>query len=138
MAFSQILPDEKKESAVAFLRAAVAYYASLGVTVARVMTDNGSCYRSHGLRQGLRRARPEAHLHQALHAQDQRQGRALHPDRAARMGLRQGLSNLRPPRRRAARLAAPLQLASAPRRDKITDTNQPTRPDQDNLLRLHS
>ena len=46
IAFSQILPDEKKESAVAFLNAAVAYYAGLGVTVTRVMTDNGSCYRS--------------------------------------------------------------------------------------------
>ena len=46
IAFSQILPDEKKESAIAFLKAAVAYYESLGVTVARVMTDNGSCYRS--------------------------------------------------------------------------------------------
>jgi len=63
IAFSQILPDEKKGSAVAFLTAAVAYYASLGVTLARVMTDNGSCYRSaafrnvcHGL--GLR-ADPE-------------------------------------------------------------------------------
>lgn len=44
--FSQILPDERKESAVAFLRAAIAYYASLGTTVSRVMTDNGSCYRS--------------------------------------------------------------------------------------------
>ena len=40
LAFSQILPDERKESAVAFLYAAVAYYQSLGVTVARVMTDN--------------------------------------------------------------------------------------------------
>ncbi len=46
IAFSQILPDEKKESAVAFLKAAVAYYAGLGVVIARVMTDNGSCYRS--------------------------------------------------------------------------------------------
>jgi len=46
VAFSQVLVDEKKESAVAFLTAAVAYYASLGVTVRRVMTDNGSCYRS--------------------------------------------------------------------------------------------
>jgi transposase InsO family protein len=46
VAFSQIMPDEKKESAVAFLKAAIAYYASLGVTVTRVMTDNGSCYRS--------------------------------------------------------------------------------------------
>jgi transposase InsO family protein len=46
IAFSQIKPDERKRSAVAFLKAAVAYYNSLGVTVARVMTDNGSCYRS--------------------------------------------------------------------------------------------
>ena len=50
MAFSQILPNERKESAVAFLNAAVAYYASLGVDVARVMTDNGSCYRSRAFR----------------------------------------------------------------------------------------
>lgn len=50
VAFSQILPDEKKESAVAFLKAAIAYYASLGVTVSRVMTDNGSCYKSRAFR----------------------------------------------------------------------------------------
>jgi transposase InsO family protein len=46
VAFTQILPDEQKESAVAFLKAAVAYYQSFGITVERVMTDNGSCYRS--------------------------------------------------------------------------------------------
>lgn len=46
IAFSQIMPDEKKQSAVTFLKAAVAYYKSLGVTVERVMTDNGSCYQS--------------------------------------------------------------------------------------------
>ena len=44
IAFSQIMPDERKASAVAFLKAAVAYYQSLGITVERVMTDNGSCY----------------------------------------------------------------------------------------------
>src|SRR5204863_9902271 len=38
------------ESAVAFLEAAVAYYAGLGVTVTRVMTDNGSCYRSRAFK----------------------------------------------------------------------------------------
>jgi transposase InsO family protein len=46
LAFSEILPNEKKESAVSFLKAAVAYYQSLGVIVQRVMTDNGSCYRA--------------------------------------------------------------------------------------------
>jgi len=50
IAFSQIYPDEKKESAVAFLKAAIAYYASLGVIVTRVMTDNGSCYKSNDFR----------------------------------------------------------------------------------------
>jgi len=50
IAFSQVLPNEKKESAVAFLHAAVAYYASLGVTVSRVMSDNGSCYKSRAFR----------------------------------------------------------------------------------------
>ena len=46
IAFSRVMKDEKKASAVSFLKAAVAYYESLGVTVVRVMTDNGSCYRS--------------------------------------------------------------------------------------------
>jgi transposase InsO family protein len=50
IAFSQILPDERKESAVAFLKAAIAYYQSLGITVTRVMTDNGSCYKSFDFR----------------------------------------------------------------------------------------
>lgn len=44
IAFTDIFPDEKAVSAIAFLKAAVAYYESLGVTVTRVMTDNGSCY----------------------------------------------------------------------------------------------
>jgi transposase InsO family protein len=46
IAFSQVMNDERKTSAIAFLEAAVAYYASLGVKVERVMTDNGSCYLS--------------------------------------------------------------------------------------------
>jgi transposase InsO family protein len=54
VAFSQVMPDEKKESAVAFLKATVAYYNSLGVTVAKVMTDNGSCYRSKAFRDACR------------------------------------------------------------------------------------
>jgi transposase InsO family protein len=46
LAFVQVMPDEKQESAVAFLKAAVAYYQSLGVKIDRVMTDNGPCYKS--------------------------------------------------------------------------------------------
>ncbi len=54
VAFSQILPDEKASSAVPFLEAAVAYYKSLGVTVTRVMTDNGSCYKAFAFRDACR------------------------------------------------------------------------------------
>jgi transposase InsO family protein len=54
IAFAEVKPDEKAGSAVAFLKAAVASYQSLGVTVARVMTDNGSCYRAFDFRDACR------------------------------------------------------------------------------------
>jgi transposase InsO family protein len=57
VAFSRIMKSERKACAVAFLRAAVAYYKSLGVTVERVMTDNGSCYRSKTFARACRKLR---------------------------------------------------------------------------------
>ena len=47
---ADIMPDEKKESAIAALKAAIAWYASLGIAVERVMTDNGACYKSFAWR----------------------------------------------------------------------------------------
>ena len=69
VAFTDVMPDEKAVSAGAFLRAAVAYYVSLGVTVRRVMTDNGSCYRSLAFRDicrelGLRHIRTKPYTPQ--------------------------------------------------------------------------
>ena len=55
VAYVEIKKDERKASAVAFLKAAVAYYAKLGVTVERVMTDNGSCYRSRAFARACKR-----------------------------------------------------------------------------------
>ena len=51
LAYTEILADENKQSAVAFLGRALAWFASLGVPVARVMTDNGNGYRSHLFRE---------------------------------------------------------------------------------------
>ena len=45
VAFARIKVDETKESCVEFLREAIAFYASLGVNVEGVMTDNGSGYK---------------------------------------------------------------------------------------------
>lgn len=55
VAFSRIMKTERKACAVAFLKAAVAYYKSLGITVLRVMTDNGSCYRSRAFAKACQR-----------------------------------------------------------------------------------
>jgi transposase len=55
IAFVQVFPDQRKQSAVAFLQAAVAYFAKLGVRIERVMTDNGSCYRSKLFRAACKR-----------------------------------------------------------------------------------
>ena len=57
VATAAIFPDEKKKSAVTFLAPAVAYYKSLGVTVDRVMTDNGSCYKSFAFARACKRLR---------------------------------------------------------------------------------
>lgn len=47
IAFTDMRPDERKDSAESFLRAAVAYYAKLGVKVQRLITDNGPAFHSH-------------------------------------------------------------------------------------------
>ncbi len=46
LAYTEILPDERKEAATSFLIRALCWFERHGVTVARVMTDNGSAYRS--------------------------------------------------------------------------------------------
>jgi len=55
IAFTAMLPDEKAVSASRFLRQAVAYFARLGITVRRVMTDNGPCFCSRRFAANCRR-----------------------------------------------------------------------------------
>ena len=51
MAFTQLLPDQKAETTVGFLEAAVQFFALHGIGVRALLTDNGSCYRSRQFRQ---------------------------------------------------------------------------------------
>ena len=46
LAYVEVLPDEKAITAIGFLRRAVKHYASYGITTERLITDNGSAYRS--------------------------------------------------------------------------------------------
>jgi transposase InsO family protein len=127
IAFSEIKPDEKADSAVPFLEAAVAYYKSLGIKVERVMTDNGSCYKSFAFRDactdlGIKHIRTKPYTPKT-------NGKA---ERFIQTALRewayaQAYPHIRPPRRRTPDLAAPIQLASAAWWHKISNTHQQTR-----------
>ena len=50
LAYAEICSDEKAETAIGVLRRAVAWFAERGVTVERVLSDNGSAYKSHAWR----------------------------------------------------------------------------------------
>jgi transposase InsO family protein len=44
LAYAEVLPDQRGQTAAGFLRRAAKWFASLGITVERAMSDNGSCY----------------------------------------------------------------------------------------------
>jgi transposase InsO family protein len=54
IAFTDMHPDEKAPQAVQFLRNAVAYYASLSVSIKRLLTDNGAAFRSRDFAQACK------------------------------------------------------------------------------------
>lgn len=63
LAYSELLADERKETASAFWLRANTWFGERGITVRKVLTDNGSCYRSHAFHDALgdiqhRRTRP--------------------------------------------------------------------------------
>ena len=110
LAYVEVLADERGATAVGFLRRAVAWFAERGITVERVMTDNGSAYVSTVHAARLPRARAPPPPHPALPAPHQRQGRALHPDAAREWAYGAHLRQLSRAHRRAAALARALQL----------------------------
>ena len=91
VAYAEIHDNERGDTAAGFLQRAAAWFAERGVTVERVLTDNGSCYRSGAFRTvagaldvTLKRTRP-------YRPPDQRQGRTVQPHAQARMGVASAL-----------------------------------------------
>ncbi len=76
LSYVEVLPDEKGPTTVGFLSRAVAWFNGQGIECQRVLSDNGSAYKSHGWQ-----SRPghgiEGEEDQALHPKDQRQDRAF-------------------------------------------------------------
>jgi transposase InsO family protein len=91
LAYVEVLADEKAKTVVGFLGRAVRFFRRHGIAVQRVLTDNGSAYRStihalacHILALKHLRTRP-------YRPQTNGKGRALHPHDAGRLGLRRNL-----------------------------------------------
>ena len=55
LAYTEVLADERQDTAAGFLKRAVAWYARHGIRVQRLLTDNGSCYRSKRFAKTCRR-----------------------------------------------------------------------------------
>jgi transposase InsO family protein len=55
MAFTQMLPDQKAETTIGFLNSAIGYFATHGISVRALLTDNGSSYRSQLFRQACQK-----------------------------------------------------------------------------------
>ena len=82
LGYSEILPDERKESAVGFLERALGWLAQQGVTVERVMTDYGSAYLSSDFRAVVAAAGLK-HKRTRPYTPRQWQGRAVYPNQLA-------------------------------------------------------
>jgi transposase InsO family protein len=85
----------------------------LGVRIERVMTDNGSCYRSKTFRAACKRLGLRQVFTKPYTPRTNGKAERFIQTAAARMGLRSRLSQLRSAISRNAPLAASLQLASA-------------------------
>ena len=117
VAYVEICADEKAETAIGVLHRAVAWFAERGVTVERVLSDNGACYRSYAWRDACAEL-GITHNAPALPAPDQRQDRAVPPHPGRRLGLRPLLRLRNPTPSGPTRLAPLLQSPPDPLRHR--------------------
>jgi transposase len=127
LAYVEVLPDEKGTTAAEFLRRAVSWFRGMGVTVERVLSDNGACYRSRAHEVACAQLGMRHLFTPSLSASNQRQGRAFHPDAHQPLGLRSDLWLLGRANRGAARLARSLQLQAQTRLSWSQGTRGSTR-----------
>lgn len=62
LAYAEVLPNEQGATAAAFLARAVDWFASLGISVQAILSDNGACYRSRTHTQAAAELAIERHL----------------------------------------------------------------------------
>jgi transposase InsO family protein len=110
--FAAILPDETKRSVLAFLHDAIANFASLGIKVSHLMTDNGSAYRSKLFANALATLHIRHLFTKPYTPRTNDKAERFIQIPPARMSLRRFLLKLLSPRLPSPSLPSSLQLAS--------------------------
>jgi hypothetical protein len=133
-AYVEILPNQTAKTCVGFLERAIAWFVAHGVTVERIMTDNGPGYRSKLHARTIKRLKIKHLFTPALPATHERKSRAVHPNTAAQVGVLHRLPNERPSRSSPRTLGALLQSPATTRIPRSPSSrNPPTRGRLNNL-----
>ncbi len=92
LAYAELLPGQDAESCVRFLERATAWYRAHGVEIERVLTEKAKAYHSRAWLDATAWLQLERRYTRIYQARHERQGGALHPDAARRVGVRAQLS----------------------------------------------
>lgn len=95
IAYAQILPDERHQSVEIFLKKALSYFASLGIKVDHLMSDNGAAYRSRPFAALLHKKGIRHIFTKPYTPETNGKARTLYPDLSEGMGLCRRLPKLR-------------------------------------------
>ncbi|MDQ0904807.1 hypothetical protein QFZ22_000792 [Streptomyces canus] len=126
LAYSEALEDERAVTAAAFWHRAVAFFAAHDITpIHRVLTDNGSCYRSRAWAAALATTKTKHKRTRPYTPADEREGRTLQRDPGARVGLRPRLRLRARTPRRTRGLPQLLQPRGSAHRPRLVATDQP-------------
>ena len=125
VAYVEICADETADTAIGVLRRAVAWFAQRGVSVERVLSDNGSAYRSHAWRGACAELGIKHKRTRPYRPQTNGQARTLSPHPGRRLGLRPFLCLRNRPSSSTPDLAPLLQSPQTPQRNRQQGTNHP-------------
>lgn len=137
LAYVEILEDEKATTCVGFLRRAIAWFADHGITVERVMTDNGPGYKSKIHAEAVADLEIK-HLRTRPYRPSANGKPSGHQDPPSRVGLRRQLPELQPPSRRAPGMAQLLEQPTTTQRPRPQDPRQPHRAELTNAPGIYT
>jgi transposase InsO family protein len=125
VAYAEIHDDEKAVSAAAVLHRAVAWFADRGVVAERVLSENGSAYKSYLWRDTCAELGITMKKTQPYRPPDQRQDRATPPHPRLRLGLQEALHLRTRPPSSTVTLAPPVEPPPAPLSPRWPPTHHP-------------